>query len=455
MGSSDGGPEDGDLDRVAHRGSEEWKKAEALRKAEIFGRAAKAFRAFWDETCDPEAGWRYAHCLRKSGYHEMGLGLLFELEQEYPEHPEIRQELIWGIYEGRLLPAKQQGDSQATVQAAREMVAAEASGTALKLAVFAVMGAAKTKGQWRLVSNWCDLLDPAELSAEARSVAANGKIPSDRERWYFAKIKALLNLEEWHVAAEVTQSACADFPGNQDFVRWKANSWAGLGRLREAIELLESLRPRIAWYALADMARYSFELEDVEGAWNLATEAARAFGHDSAKVNLWELMARCALALGQTDVALHHIGLMEAVRREQGWPLRPSHLSLIDAVLAENGLGRLTEKPSRDWKSQCREHWGAPREVSLPSSFCPAGEQHQGKVVSWNPERSFAFILPQGGGEQVFVLAHELPEEARRNGVRVTYETIKHFDKRKNRESLRAVRVRLYRKDETRVEVPV
>ena len=71
------------------------------------------------------------------------------------------------------------------------MVSAEATGIALKLAVFAVMSAAKTRGQWKLVSNWCDLLEPAELGSQAR-VTKHGSIPSDRERWYFAKLKALL-----------------------------------------------------------------------------------------------------------------------------------------------------------------------------------------------------------------------------------------------------------------------
>lgn len=446
MGSSDGGSEERDLNCVSHRESEEWKKAEAFRNAEIFGRAAKAFRAFWDDTGDAEAGWRYAHCLRKSGYGEVALGILNELAKHNPEHLVIRDELVWGLYESRLLVAKEKGDGALVIQAARDMVSAEAEGKALRLAVFAVVGAAKTRGHWKLVSNWCDLLDPRTLETQARQMG-QGTIPSDRERWYFAKLKALVNMGEWHLAATVADQACLDFPGNASYLRWKANSWAGLGRLKEALELLDSLRPRIAWYALADMAKYSFELEDIEGAWTIGQEAARAVGQDSAKVNLWDLMARTALALGMPDVALAHIGLMAAVRAENGWPMRPSHQELLRRVLLENGMDRLPERSSRDWKAAAREHWGQGSTSSLASSFAPAkGESQTGQVVSYVADRTFAFILPKGGGEQVFVLAQDLPEVVRRNGARVAYEAIRHFDKRKNRESLRAVRVEPLRK---------
>lgn len=447
MGNSDGRPEDSDLDCLSSiQETEEWKKAESFRKAEIFGRAAKSFRQFWESTRHPEAGWRYAQCMRKSGFTELALGLLIELEQAYPEHLEVRNELVWGLYEGRLVPAKEQGDCSAIVEAGRAMVTAEATGVALKLAVFAVMGAAKSRGQWKLVSNWCDLLEPNELDSKAR-VTKHGSIPSDRERWYFAKLKALVNQEEWHIARRVAEVACTDFPENANFLRWKASSLAGMGQLSEAIELLEGLRPRIAWYALADMARYSLELEDVEGSWMLAQEAAVAVGQDSAKVNLWELMSRSSLALGMADAAMHHAGMMEALRRENGWPLRPSHQDLIQRVLAENGLDTLPQRASREWKLACREHWQNRSTGAVTTEFRQVqGQPGEGRVVSWDESRTFAFIAPIGGGEQVFVVSQDLPLEARRNGARVRYQTIRHFDKRRNRDSLRAVQVEPRRK---------
>lgn len=455
MGDNNTGPEDYDVHNINTadiasaiadtdiKETEEWKKAESFRKAEIYGRAAKTFRKFWEETKDPEAGWRYAHCLRKSGISDSSLKLLQELQQSYPEHQKIGYELVWGIYEAKLVPAKEKNNCSEIMEAAREMIAAEATGIPLKLAVFAAVSAAKSRGQWKLVSRWCDLLEPSQLDSATRQTQ-HGSIPSDRERWYFAKLKALIHQEEWHTALTIAHSACADFPRNADFLRWQASSLAGMGQLKEALELLEGLRPKIAWYALADMAKYCLELEDVEGAWALAQEAARGMGQDSAKVNLWELMARISLALGNSEAALHHIGIMQAIRTEQNWPLRPSHHKLIELVIAESGLSRLASKSSKEWKTLCRQHWGTqPKTSGVASSDFrkSSNEPQRGKVRSWEEGKSFAFISPAKGGEPVFVLIQDLPPEAWHNGAQVVFDTIKHFDKKKNRDSLRAVRV--------------
>ena len=72
----------------------------------------------------------------------------------------------------------------------------------------------------------------------------------------------------------MTTEALKSYPMNEHFLRWRAQSLAGQGRLEEAIELLERLGKDIPWYALADLASYSFLLERVEKAWTLAVAAA-------------------------------------------------------------------------------------------------------------------------------------------------------------------------------------
>ena len=179
MRDSQSGPQGQDL--YSLETLREWKQADAFRRAGIYGRAAKTFRQFWETHQDPEAGWRYANCLRKTGLVEPALSLLRDLAASLSEHPVVREELIWCLYEGRLVKEREAGRSAEVVAVAKEMLGLGAEGRALKLAVFAVISAAKTKGQWHMVSCWCDLLDPADLNAETRN-AAKRSIPSDRER---------------------------------------------------------------------------------------------------------------------------------------------------------------------------------------------------------------------------------------------------------------------------------
>ena len=423
--------------------SPEWKKAEAFRLTGIYVRAAKYFRTVWDENKDPQAGWRYAHCLRKTGYNEPALGLLQELHKTYgDEVPELQDEYVWTLYESRLVRAKEEGNASDIVAAAKDMVAAGAEGNALKLAVFAVISAAKTKGQWNQVSCWCDLLDPEELSDRARSV--NGKsIPSDKERWYFGKLKALVKQEDWHQARGVAKRACDDFPGNESFLRWNAHAMAGLGQVREAVDLLERIGPEVPWYALADLAKYSLQLEDVERAWKLAVDAARAPGQPTAKVNLWELMASIALALDRSDASLYHLALALRIRQEKDWPLRPHHRGLIQSVRSASANSELPDQPSKRLLQDCRAYWSGEAPVKPKTSENPAVApgQGEGRVMGFDEKRPFAFIEPSDGSEQIFVLTKDLPNEVHRNRATVRYQTIFQFDKRKNRQSLRAVEI--------------
>ena len=447
MWNSDRGPATVPVHSVENNNDPEWKQAEAFRKTGIFGRAARYFRERWDEHEDPEAGWRYAHCLRKTGYHEVAISLLAELHRNAPLSDSISKEYVWALYEGRLAKAKDEGNQQGVLEAAREIVGAGAEGTALKLAVFAVISAAKTKGQWNQVSNWCDLLNPATLSASQRQ-GDRGTIPSDRERWYFGKLKALVKLEDWHLAEQVANFACEEFPQNESFVRWKAQAKGGLGQVNEALTLLQSLGPKAPWYVLADQAKLLFRLEQVERAWELAVKAARAPGQLSAKVNLWGLMSRLSLALGRAEAALDHLALEQRVRQEQGWPLRPHHLAAAAQVKESAGVAELPDRPGKHWIKICQNHWNhhAASKPVPPAPTETAGSEQMryvGHLTAYDAVRSFAFIEREDNGEQVFVLTKDLPEQARKNRARLEFQIIDQFDKRKNRQSQRAVQLNL------------
>ncbi|MFA7481779.1 MAG: tetratricopeptide repeat protein [Vulcanimicrobiota bacterium] len=434
----DSGPQEQDVHRVVN--PVEWKQAEAFRLTGVYGRAAKYFRACWEEEKKPDAGWRYANCLRKTGLAEAALTLLRDLSTQFPEDQEVRDELVWCIYDARLTKAKEESRSADVIAHAKDMLGAGAEGLALKLAVFAVMGVAKTKGQWNQVSCWCDLLDPSTLSTVSRK-GKQGTIPSEQERWYYGKVKSLVKLEDWHQAESVASEALALYATNEHFLRWKAQTLAGLGRLEEAVQLLEGLGPDTPWYALADLANYSFLLERVEKAWELAVAAAKAPGQPTAKVNLWELLAKTSLALNKPDSAYWHLSLAIRIREEQNWPLRPHHKHLEQQVLKGFEAAGLSKNSSRELLKSCRQYWNpgsAPSKKPEAGPAKPTGNG-KGRVVGWDSARPFAFIEPDDGSEQIFVLTKDLPPESQQNRAPVSYKVIHHFDKRKNKQSLRAV----------------
>ncbi|MEW6284098.1 MAG: hypothetical protein AB1758_36125, partial [Candidatus Eremiobacterota bacterium] len=232
-----------------------WAEAEALRKAGQWARAGRYFHNSLKERPIAGAAWRYAFCLRKAGYPEAALAMCQRAVDRWPDEKAVRWELVWCLYAARLRPAQEREDEEGVLQAAREMVRAGAEELPLQLAVFASVGAAKRKGHWGEVSGWCDRLDPLQLSAEPNRFEGR-RIPSMRERWYYAKLKALVHLEEWEPGRVVARQAREQFPTSLDFRRWEAACLAGLGEVEAAVGLLEPHRAerRKQWYVLSDLA---------------------------------------------------------------------------------------------------------------------------------------------------------------------------------------------------------
>lgn len=411
-----------------------WTRAEAFRRAGIYKRAGDVFEALWKSHHDPTAGWRWAYCLRGLRLDEEALSVARAVARDFPDNPQVHTEYLWCLYAGSLKLKLENGAPQEILEAATELVEAGAEGVVLKLAAFAAIAAAKQRGQWSRVDGWCDLLPLDELERLPRG---RGRV-SERERYYYAKLKAQIQLEQWQTALKLSQAACQEYPDNQDFSRWLGLALRGNGELEQAVEVLEALRRkgRVKYYCLADLARCRLELGQTEEAWKDAADACRAPGEDSAKVVLFETMARIGLALDQPALARDHLGLCIRLRNESGWSVGANLLELEDQV--SESCGSLWESaeqlPVGEWKRRCRSHW----ELG-PSP--PVKATLTGCVTGWEEGRKFAFIQTDEDKEAVFVRLEDLPEPCRQEGARVKFAKVRSYDKKRQREAWQATRV--------------
>ncbi|NMA27424.1 MAG: hypothetical protein GX934_06645 [Burkholderiales bacterium] len=447
-----------------------WTEAEAQRKAGQYASAGRAFHDFWNERSQAAAGWRYAFCLRKAGYPNPALNVALRVQRAHPEDPATRSEVAWCLYYARLKPAQAAESEEAVLQAARDMVKAGAEGLPLELAVFAAMSAAKGKGHWGEVARWCELLTPETLSDEPQEGPKGRKIPSPRERYYYARVKSLVHLQRWPEALQATQEACQAYPRNLEFLRWQAEAQAGLGNIEEAIRLLAPLERdrRVRWYHLADLARFLLEMERLDEAWKTARRALDLPAEDQARVGLLATMAKIALQRQDPEAAARHLAWCLALRREQGWPIPPPLTELrqrldgveVDWDASARNLRALClprgQSPSAADPGTARLRGRAPGEPvrsttsgsnpteSRPPPLPDLAEDGTliGTVTSFQSDRSFAF-LKVGNRERVFVLTADLPESCRQDGARVRFAPVRNFDRKKQRESWRAGKVRV------------
>lgn len=419
---------------------ERYRQAEGLRKSGQHALAAAVFDELWSQAPTAHVGWRLAYSLRKQGRTAEALRIAREVVRRFPQDEWAAREHAWCIYAHELRPAQEQRDVGRLVYVARKMIGAAADDLIRRMASFAVIDLAKERGRWDVVSQWCDQLDVTQLSVEPKQIGERRTI-SDRERWYYAKVKALVHLEQWEQARQLAQVAASHSPRNTGFPRWAAQARAHSGDIAGAIAELQRLlmRSQPQWYLLADLAQMRQMLGEYDEALKIACKAALAFGEDKAKVRLFALLAELGLATEQPIFAAQHVALARSVRKREGWPIWADLTDLERGVREALGSEAWPTLPDdlRQLHNLCERIW---------RKQADCGEvQHTGRVRSLPEGKPFAFISPDGGGEDVFVLLRDLPPVARTRGAHVAYTLKPSFDQRKNRESTQAVDVRLVR----------
>ncbi|MFN8614197.1 MAG: hypothetical protein U0931_42090 [Vulcanimicrobiota bacterium] len=407
----------------------EWTQAEAYRKSGEYEKAGPYFFAQWTQDHEAEAGWRYAFCLRKAGHPEAALRAACRVLLSVPDNKPALQEKLWSLYEARVKPAVESQRHQQVLQYCLEMARAGADELALKIAAFASFKAAKETRQWSVVLEWCARLNAQKLSATPRK-NDHRKGLSDRERYYYAKIKALVELQAWEQALVECEHAQQDFERNQDFKRWRAFSLAGLGDLQLALQGLEALRAtgRCRWYILSDYARLLKDSEPAK-AWEVALEAAAAQVEIGHKLGLFELMAEIALLLARDSAALDHVGWCVSLRNALGWPIT----SRLESLQQELSHLDPTWEPNdcEYWENRARMHWGL-----QPTK---AEKRQKGQIEQITPGRNYCFVMHEG--QRFYTLLKDVPPHCRQDGCWVHFQLISHYDAKKQAESRRAVQL--------------
>jgi hypothetical protein len=313
-----------------------------------------------------------------------------------------------------------------------------------------VLKAAKPRKRWDTISEWLDRVNLEELSAIPMTDELGREGWCDQAIYQNYYIHAMIERGDKEKAIELSKSAADRFPRQGKFFRrLEALATLRMKRLVDADEIYRSLcsTGKPDWWILHEHAQVLRELLKPEEALRVMCKAALSHNKLDSLVTLFSDIAFLCRELKLNEQARNHLLLCKYVRDEQGWSIPVSievALGELDVELAQV----IRHANLRDSILACKIFWhdtlGLRDDLQTQSlKNKKIKKTLQGKLILGNQDRPFCFISTENR-DSFFCFKSDLPKEIN-DGTALIFDAIPSFDKKKNRESWKAVNIRVPR----------
>lgn len=427
----------------------DWNKAETDRKNGKFAEASKVFIEHFDVSGDEDSLWRIIHCARHLKNFELAFKYIEQGLELFPDSKYLQTQISWLKYDAKIVPSKKNNDWETVIKVADEILEHTSNDEILfNLVLFAAIDAAKSIKDSEKLIELTNLISPNNLDKNSRKW--NGrKIISWRERWYFARLHALYELKQFETCRETALEAYNQYPRKAEFMRRAALCLVEMNKNTEAISELETLinTSKTSWYMKADLAKLLFAEGNIDKAWKYAVDSANDYGELKSKVNLFLLMAKIQLALGESEIAKLHATMSCSIREKYHWKIPQDlkdiciHLDITEPY--QNA--KLIEK-------ECKKYWknenSKPEKANIPTNEGKIIDNNcSGTLIIKNPDLPFAFIKSEKFASNIYVKMEDIPQNLRENDKMLSFTVVSNFDKVKQKEGKRAIKVQSFIKE--------
>lgn len=449
-----------------------WNHAEELRKQNNFAEALKIFEELLKQKPEECTAWRAVYCARKLKNFDLALNLLNENINNFNTSKKLKEEFGWLKYSTTLSSAKKSGNNDCIIKACEEILelCPETPNLLFCLTLFCAINAAKKSNNIEKLLELTNLVGPNMLSDE-KEVYKKRTQMSWRERWYYARLNALFSAGLFNECRALCLEAQTQYRGQIEFRRRAALCQLKLGcRLEAEEELLCLTRSKACpWYIHADLANLEFENSHFEEALKSAYKAVFAYGDLSSKVNLFALIAKIQLVLGETESAKKYAQLTYSIRLNKNWRLTDECKRLADrfgldcSVLPpkecfklckadiQNNCANNQNNPADNAEIIAQEQTAhikksaqeqaTPIKKSAQEQAAPIEKGAQGILTGYNEDKPFAFIEAAKYNEKIYVKINDVPQSLRRNGAELSFNLYQSFDNVKNKMGFKAKEV--------------
>lgn len=419
-------------------GDDKSRKANELRKAGDIPAAKELYIELWQVSQDKFTAAGLLHCYRKLEEFENALALVDDIKSRYHNFNWVSIECIWTLIQGRLNKVDENVDTLTVVNIAEQILSLRPEFVALKATVFKVIKTAKKNRDWEILLEWLHKIDPEQLQNDNELK----KDWSDKEIWYYYKVIGLIKIGSFIEAISLIEEKSSLFPSKLKFFeRAKAMIQIAQEKFSEGEKTYAQLvtSRNTDWWLLREYAVILLKNGKDDEAMKLFCKAALSPSPLPNKVTLLTNIGEFALANGKFEDALAHYKLVEKIRLEQGWGI-PSGLSSIIDDLSSRASMNFDEASVSELLKKCKQYWNdnlgeedRPPQVGKTRGL-------KGKVKLGDQAKPFCFIDTKD--TSYFCSRMDLPDGVRDDQF-VQFDLKESFDKKKNKKSWKAVRIRI------------
>lgn len=424
---------------------EQKQKANELRKEGKIKEALSIYEALWKEAEDKFIGAGLLHCLRKMELFEKAILFADGLIAKYPDFEWCKNEVIWTYIHGILEKVKDDEPLENILEIAQKIMSLNPDGLAAKKVVFKVLKTAKALNNWKTVDEWVAKISPDTLSTNPMTNSLGREGWSDQSLWYNYKIRSLIEKGQPNEALILIDQISECFPKQKKFfLRLEGLAYYQLKNLAEAKKVYQKLcsNHKPDWWLLHEYAKVVRDKGQREEALKIMYQAANNHPKLEAMVTLFVDIGNLCKEIGKNEAARAHLALCKFVRDEQGWSIPYSIISTIAEV--NKLIGNNNEPTSlKEALILCRGEWkkvtGKNEKLSLQKGR-KLRRELTGRINLGKPDQPFCFIIGKDN-ESFFCFKSDLPQGLK-DGDEVIFNAIPSFDKKKNKESWKAVDIR-------------
>ena len=441
----------------ARKHSDERKQAaEELKKAKQWAAAAELYHQMWTEKKQGWDGYFWARCLRESGDSAAALDACRAIYPELSDFKPVRGIYALCIYDLEIKGLRQIQNEKSVFKALNAIKnlseAPEEAGefNLVNVAVWKVIKIFKERVNFpaETMLKLTDMLDPNAQEKKCfvteDEYGKKIELASKHEEYYMIRSKALYELKRYQECIDCCVEAITTlekFHYDNDvwFKMRIARAGAELGDVPGAIKQLESLlTKRREWFIQRNLAEWNLKTGNQEKALKYILDAALNHGDPDKKISVYKAATEIFSHTGRDADAKRMAEFIAAIYNDLEKKFEPETTQLLQ----KHGVAQDRKADLKKELQNLKRRW----EEMLAELVPPLS----GTIKKMTPDGQAGFIVPddKNGKESKIAYYFKLKDVKGKKedvvpGAKVTFVIEKGYDKKKDRESEVAAKVRL------------